>query len=196
MRLTFWGAAGEVTGSMHLVEAAGAKILLDAGLFQGRREGFRAEVIFGSDRERLKFVRDGGTLHISRRPDGALVKFTPPIKFPVDELRFEADCVRRVAKIVGAMLPLSESIKAGTSADTKAGIKWRPQTSAERVAAAKHAASVNVSSRGHWPFSDGNHTHDLQVHQAPNGDCFWVRNIIPPTSGPPPLGLKQAVRFR
>jgi metallo-beta-lactamase family protein len=37
IRLTFWGAAGEVTGSMHLIEAAGARILLDAGLFQGRR---------------------------------------------------------------------------------------------------------------------------------------------------------------
>ncbi|MFN0177574.1 MAG: MBL fold metallo-hydrolase [Gemmatimonadales bacterium] len=37
VRLTFWGAAGEVTGSMHLLEAAGARILLDAGLFQGRR---------------------------------------------------------------------------------------------------------------------------------------------------------------
>lgn len=37
IRLTFWGAAGEVTGSMHLLEAAGARILLDAGLFQGRR---------------------------------------------------------------------------------------------------------------------------------------------------------------
>ncbi|MGH7517494.1 MAG: MBL fold metallo-hydrolase RNA specificity domain-containing protein [Gemmatimonadales bacterium] len=37
IRLTFWGAAGEVTGSMHLVEAAGARVLLDAGLFQGRR---------------------------------------------------------------------------------------------------------------------------------------------------------------
>ncbi|MBL8986793.1 MAG: MBL fold metallo-hydrolase [Gemmatimonadetes bacterium] len=37
MRLTFWGAAGEVTGSMHLLEAAGARFLLDAGLFQGRR---------------------------------------------------------------------------------------------------------------------------------------------------------------
>ncbi len=35
--LTFWGAAGRVTGSMHLLEAAGARILLDAGLFQGRR---------------------------------------------------------------------------------------------------------------------------------------------------------------
>ena len=38
MRLTFWGAAGgHVTGSMHLLEAAGARILLDAGMFQGHR---------------------------------------------------------------------------------------------------------------------------------------------------------------
>jgi len=37
LRLTFWGAAGQVTGSMHLLEAAGARFLLDAGLFQGRR---------------------------------------------------------------------------------------------------------------------------------------------------------------
>ncbi|MDX2192190.1 MAG: MBL fold metallo-hydrolase [Gemmatimonadales bacterium] len=37
LRLSFHGAAGEVTGSMHLLEAAGARVLLDAGLFQGRR---------------------------------------------------------------------------------------------------------------------------------------------------------------
>jgi metallo-beta-lactamase family protein len=35
--VTFWGAARTVTGSMHLVEAAGLKILLDCGLFQGHR---------------------------------------------------------------------------------------------------------------------------------------------------------------
>ena len=38
IRLTFWGAAGRVTGSMHLLEAAGARTLLDAGLFQGPRK--------------------------------------------------------------------------------------------------------------------------------------------------------------
>jgi metallo-beta-lactamase family protein len=37
IRLTFWGAAGQVTGSMHLLETAGGRFLLDAGLFQGRR---------------------------------------------------------------------------------------------------------------------------------------------------------------
>ncbi len=38
MRLTFWGAAQTVTGSMHLVELeSGARLLLDCGLYQGRR---------------------------------------------------------------------------------------------------------------------------------------------------------------
>ena len=35
MRITFDGAAGEVTGSMHLLEVNGQRILLDCGLYQG-----------------------------------------------------------------------------------------------------------------------------------------------------------------
>jgi metallo-beta-lactamase family protein len=35
--VTFWGAAHTVTGSMHLVESGRQKVLLDCGLFQGRR---------------------------------------------------------------------------------------------------------------------------------------------------------------
>ena len=42
-RLTFHGAAGEVTGSMHLLELGAKRILLDCGLFQGRREEARAK---------------------------------------------------------------------------------------------------------------------------------------------------------
>jgi metallo-beta-lactamase family protein len=38
MRITFWGAVRTVTGSMHLVETEGARLLLDCGLFQGHRE--------------------------------------------------------------------------------------------------------------------------------------------------------------
>ena len=38
MKLTSYGAAGEVTGSCHLIEVDGAKILLDCGLIQGRRK--------------------------------------------------------------------------------------------------------------------------------------------------------------
>lgn len=38
MRITFHGAAHTVTGSQHLLEVNGSKLLLDCGLFQGRRE--------------------------------------------------------------------------------------------------------------------------------------------------------------
>jgi metallo-beta-lactamase family protein len=38
MKLTFWGAAKTVTGSLHQVETGGKRYLLDCGLFQGRRQ--------------------------------------------------------------------------------------------------------------------------------------------------------------
>ncbi len=38
MHLQFWGAARTVTGSMHLLEVQGRRILLDCGLYQGRRK--------------------------------------------------------------------------------------------------------------------------------------------------------------
>ena len=38
MNVQFWGAAREVPGSMHLLNVGGRKILLDCGLYQGRRK--------------------------------------------------------------------------------------------------------------------------------------------------------------
>ena len=38
MKLTFLGATGTVTGSKYLVEVAGARILVDCGLFQGLKD--------------------------------------------------------------------------------------------------------------------------------------------------------------
>ncbi len=43
MRITFWGAARTVTGSCHIVEAGGLKVLLDCGLFQGHAEDRNAQ---------------------------------------------------------------------------------------------------------------------------------------------------------
>lgn len=38
MQITFHGAARTVTGSMHLLEVNGSRLLLDCGLYQGRRK--------------------------------------------------------------------------------------------------------------------------------------------------------------
>ncbi len=38
MNITFCGAAGTTTGSQHLIEVNGSRILLDCGLYQGRRD--------------------------------------------------------------------------------------------------------------------------------------------------------------
>src|SRR5712691_4086858 len=38
MKVTFWGAARTVTGSMHHLEIAASRYLLDCGLYQGRRK--------------------------------------------------------------------------------------------------------------------------------------------------------------
>lgn len=41
MKITFLGAAGEVTGSQHLIECGKLRVLLDCGLFQGHRHECR-----------------------------------------------------------------------------------------------------------------------------------------------------------
>lgn len=42
MKLTFWGAARTVTGSMHQISVNGKNILLDCGLYQGHRDEARS----------------------------------------------------------------------------------------------------------------------------------------------------------
>jgi metallo-beta-lactamase family protein len=57
MKLSFHGAAGDVTGSCHLVEAAGRRILIDCGLFQGSRELHEENAeAFGFDPAAIDFL--------------------------------------------------------------------------------------------------------------------------------------------
>lgn len=57
MRITFHGAARSVTGSRHLVEAAGKRILLDCGLVQGpRKASAERNRSFGFDLESVDAV--------------------------------------------------------------------------------------------------------------------------------------------
>ena len=41
MKITFWGAVRTVTGSLHEVQAGGVHLILDCGLYQGRRKESR-----------------------------------------------------------------------------------------------------------------------------------------------------------
>lgn len=82
IRLTFWGAAGQVTGSMHLLEAAGAKVLLDAGLFQGHRADTRklnADLPFDARRIDSIIVSHAHIDHTGRLPLLANAGFHGPI---------------------------------------------------------------------------------------------------------------------
>jgi metallo-beta-lactamase family protein len=57
VRLTFLGAAGEVTGSSLLVESGAARFLIDCGMFQGGREAPRRNgEAYGRDLGRIDFV--------------------------------------------------------------------------------------------------------------------------------------------
>ena len=59
MRISFFGAAGEVTGSCTLVETGDVRFLVDCGMFQGGREArsknLRA-LNFGFDARDIDFV--------------------------------------------------------------------------------------------------------------------------------------------
>ncbi|MGB4067749.1 MAG: MBL fold metallo-hydrolase, partial [Nitrospira sp.] len=57
MKLSFYGAARSVTGSRHLVEVPGFRMLLDCGMFQGRRdEAVRKNRELGFDPKSLSAV--------------------------------------------------------------------------------------------------------------------------------------------
>ncbi|PJK03109.1 MBL fold metallo-hydrolase [Lysobacteraceae bacterium NML91-0268] len=82
MRVHFHGAAGRVTGSMHLIEAEGRRILLDCGMVQGSAE---AEAL---NREDFPFdvsgldavvVSHAHIDHIGRLPQLLLRGFNGPI---------------------------------------------------------------------------------------------------------------------
>ncbi len=57
MKITFLGAAGEVTGSSYLIETDGVCFLVDCGMFQGGRDANRKNrMAFSFDPESIDFV--------------------------------------------------------------------------------------------------------------------------------------------
>ncbi|MGE5375482.1 MAG: MBL fold metallo-hydrolase, partial [Bacteroidota bacterium] len=57
MRITFHGAAQTVTGSQHLLEINGHRLLLDCGLYQGKRaEAYKRNLTFSFDPRKVDAV--------------------------------------------------------------------------------------------------------------------------------------------
>lgn len=70
MKLTFLGAAGEVTGSCYLLETAGTRVLIDCGIFQGHDadDKNRLPKAIGTDRLDAVVLTHGHLDHTGRLP--------------------------------------------------------------------------------------------------------------------------------
>lgn len=82
MKLTFWGAAQTVTGSMHEVRSGGDIVLLDCGLYQGRRkEAFsrNRDLPFRGDRVRAVVLSHAHIDHSGNLPNLVRNGFSGPI---------------------------------------------------------------------------------------------------------------------
>lgn len=97
MKLGFYGAAGEVTGSNHMLEGGGAAILIDCGMFQGMKvcnEKNTAPFAYDPSKIDALFVTHAHLDHIGRIPklikEGFKGKIysTPPTR-QIVELMFE-----------------------------------------------------------------------------------------------------------
>ncbi|HTN49884.1 MAG TPA: MBL fold metallo-hydrolase [Burkholderiaceae bacterium] len=124
MRLTFLGAAGEVTGSCLLVEAGRVRFIVDCGMFQGGREAGR--------RNREAFERDLGRLdfalltHAHIDHCGLLPRFARGVRTLVY-------CTKPTADLVPVMLHDSAHLQARGSSKAGRGASEAPLYEAEDV---------------------------------------------------------------
>ena len=97
VKLTFHGAAGEVTGSCFHVEAPGCGFLLDCGMFQGGRSGARRNAAKWRFRpEALRFVL---LSHAHIDHSGLLPRLV------ASGFRGRIHCTPATADLLGVMLP-------------------------------------------------------------------------------------------
>ena len=82
MKITFWGAAKTVTGSMHEVDTGGRRYLLDCGLYQGRRQeafGINSHLPFAANRMEAVILSHAHIDHSGNLPSLVRNGFAGPI---------------------------------------------------------------------------------------------------------------------
>jgi metallo-beta-lactamase family protein len=96
MKLTFLGAAGEVTGSCYLVDTGAVKFLIDCGMFQGGREARRRNRQLRCNPAEIAFVllSHAHIDHSGLLPRLALQGFKGPVY-----------ATRATCDLLGVMLP-------------------------------------------------------------------------------------------
>ena len=122
MRLTFHGAAGEVTGSSLLVEAGDVRFLVDCGMFQGGREAPRKNrEAYARDLGRLDFVL---LTHAHVDHCGLLPRFAVPGRHAP-----QIYCTKPTADLVPVMLKDSAHVQT-RSANRRPRDRRKPVTEA------------------------------------------------------------------
>ena len=177
MKLTFLGAAGEVTGSQHLLEHHGFRVLLDCGLFQGRRaDADRKNRTFECDPESLDavFLSHAHIDHCGNLPglvragfDGPI--FCTPATAEVaaimlrDSAHIQEEDAAYMEKKLGPHSPKAEPLY--TEADArKAASLFRPCPYGEWTRLSKHL-KVRFTEAGHIL---GSAIVELAVGKVPN----------------------------
>jgi hypothetical protein len=115
-------------------------------VFLGCWSGFIAPVLEGGDLKRIAFTRDSGTLSITKRPDGKVIRIEPPARFRADALRFSEASLRHIAAHSAAVAGLRikpQPVCGSGATPTPGGKKWTPEHLEEmRIYRAQHGTKA------------------------------------------------------
>jgi metallo-beta-lactamase family protein len=174
MRLTFLGAAGEVTGSCTLVETGNVRFLVDCGMFQGASRGPMSAAV----RNRAAYCRDLGRLdfvvltHAHVDHCGLLPRFARPRREGAQPPIY---CTRPTADLVPIMLKDSAHVQAHESGHPHTR-RRAPATDAplytmedvERLATRLHSVPYDVEFQPHP---------DVRVHMRNAGHIVGAASV-------------------
>ena len=133
MRLTFLGAAGEVTGSSYLVETGELKFLIDCGMFQGGREAdAKNRRAFAFDPREIAFVL---LSHAHIDHSGLIPRLV------AQGFRGAVYATRATCELLGVMLPDSGHLQEREAKYDRRG-RAPLYTAAEASASLKHLVPV------------------------------------------------------